>query len=258
MPIITLTSDLGERDHYVAALKGVLLSALPTLQIVDVSHQIAPFDIAHAAFVLKNAYRHFPKGTVHMVSVESSDNQKSKILLIKNGEHFFIGFDNGLFSLIFEETVEAIYRIEDSENRKSTFPFRDQMAPIAISLLNGSNPENLGTRIDAYKQKQQIQPILDSNTLRGSILYFDHYGNAMSNISKRLFEEAIGNGRFSISFKRNETVQKISQTYSDVPEGEKLCLFNADGFLELAINKGEARRLFGLKIGDIIEIEFQQ
>lgn len=256
MPFITLTSDLGERDHYVAAVKGALYSACPEIRIVDISHQINHFDISHAAFVLKNAYHHFPDGSIHLVSVESTDKPNARLLLVKKNRHHFVAYDNGIVSLLFDDGPDEIFHIPQLEGQTGTFPFREIMVDIACKLVNGSTAEELGIPISEYEERQKLQPVLNGNSLRGVILYFDHYGNAMTNISRSLFEETIGDKRFSISFKNNETVRNISLTYNEVPEGEKLCIFNSDGYLEIAINKGQARQLFGLKIGDFIQIEF--
>jgi len=256
MPFITLTSDLGERDHYVAAVKGALYSACPDIRIVDISHQISHFDIAHAAFVLKNAYHHFPDGSIHLVSVESTDKPDARILLVRKNRHFFVAYDNGIISLLFDDGPDEIFHILREEGPAGTFPFREIMVDIACRLVNGSTAEALGVRVSEYEERQKPQPVLNGNSLRGAILYFDHYGNAMTNISRSLFEEIIGDKRFSIAFKNNETVRSISMSYNEVPEGEKLCIFNSEGYLEIAINKGQARQLFGLKIGDLIQIEF--
>ncbi len=256
MPFITLTSDLGERDHYVAAVKGALYSACADIRIVDISHQISHFDIAHAAFVLKNAYHHFPEGSIHLLSVESTDKPDARILLVKKKGHFFVGYDNGIFSLLFDDGPDEIFHIPGKEGRASTFPFREIMVDVACKLVNGTKAEALGVAVSEYVERQKLQPVLNGNSLRGAILYFDHYGNAMTNISRTLFEEIIGEKRFSIAFKNNETVRSISLSYNEVPEGEKLCIFNSEGYLEIAINKGQAKQLFGLKIGDLIQIEF--
>jgi S-adenosylmethionine hydrolase len=257
MPTITLTSDLGERDHYVAAVKGNLLRQCPDVSIIDISHQVTPFDIFQAAFVLQNAYRHFPGDTIHLVSVESSARGDDKILLLHFDGHYFIGYDNGIFSLIFQDQPEAVYELKRDHVSHPTFLFRDVMVQSAIDLLKGKKPEEVGNKMAQIKQREPLKPVISDHSIRGNIVYFDHYGNAMTNIKEPLYKSIGRQRRFRLHFKRNESLQEVSTHYNSVPEGEKLCLFNTSGYLEIAINKGEARKLFGLNIGDIVQMDFE-
>lgn len=256
MPIITLTSDLGERDHYVAAVKGNLLRQQPGISIIDISHQVTPFDIFQAAFVLQNAYRHFPGQTIHLVSVESSARSDDRILLLHHDDHYFIGYDNGLFSLVFQERPKEIYELAMEHVSHPTFLFRDVMVQAAIRLVEGQRPQELGEQLTQISEKEPLKPVITDHAIRGNIIYFDRYGNAMTNIRESLFESIGENRKFTLFFKRNESLDAISTHYNSVPEGEKLCLFNTSGYLEIAINKGDAAKLFGLNIGDIVQMEF--
>jgi S-adenosylmethionine hydrolase len=256
MSVITLTSDIGETDYYLGAVKGKILSLCPDVRIVDISNHVTPFDIFRAAFILKNAWPDFPQNTIHIVNVKSTDDDTNRILLIEKEGHYFIGFDNGLFSLVFKEMPSIIHEINIEDKPEYTFIMKDIMVALACKIVNGTPLSQLGQSANNIKQLQTLQPVLNDNTLRGNIIYTDRYGNAMTNIKRDYFNQ-VRNGRgFRINFMKYDNISSISSKYSDVPEGEKVCIFNAAGYLEIAINKGKANELFGLKLGDYIQIEF--
>jgi S-adenosylmethionine hydrolase len=256
MSIITLTSDIGETDYYLGAVKGKILSSCPDVRIVDISNQVAPFDIFKAAFILRNAWTDFPEKTVHIVNVHSTDDDSNRILLIEKNNQYFIGFDNGLFSLVFDEIPENVYEINIEQKSNYTFIMKDIMAGLACKIVHGKTLEQLGQTAANIKTLQTLHPVLIDNTLRGNIIYTDRYGNAMTNIRKDYFNQVKNGRKFSMNIMKYERISKISSSYSDVPEGEKVCVFNAAGYLEIAINKGKASELFGLNLGDYIQIEF--
>ncbi len=259
MSIITLTTDLGIKDFYLAAVKGSILSSLPDATIVDITHQIPSYHITQAAFILENSYFHFPIGTVHLVSVDNSYQSDARFVAVKANGHFFIGPDNGLFTLFLppeqiEKIVKINLRIQDDYVH---FPIKDILVKSAVHLAKGGTMELIGRKISNLNYKTIIQPMIEKDAIRGSVIYVDSFQNAISNITRDIFESVAKGRNFQILFKGNETVSKISLQYSDVIEGEKLCLFGITGHLEIAINKGKASSLLGLGINEKILIQFK-
>lgn len=273
MQIITLTTDLGLTDHYVASLKGQLYSSLAEVNIVDISHDIQPFNIAQAAFFVNNVLRDFPPGTVHFLGVDalpqiSIGNPESNLYptVMKLDGHYFVGCDNGIFSLINGyKNAEKIVRIDDFSSKFALrFPTRYIYLPTIVKLIeNRGNLDELGEPVDHVKKVFTTQPILEKNLIKGSVIHLDKYGNVIVNITEKLFNE-IGNGNpFTIYFKNSQYfIESISKNYYEVPTAEKLALFNESGYLEIAINKGVrgngggAGSLLGLGVGDTIRMEF--
>ena len=259
MPIITLTTDLGIKDFYLAAVKGFILSNLPETKIVDITHQVPSFNITQAAFILGNAFHYFPEGTVHLVSVDNSYQADAKFVAVKAHGHYFIGPDNGIFSLFLQnENIEKIVKInlrilDDYKH----FPIKDILVKSAVHLAKGGSMEFLGRKINHLNVRTIIQPVINKDQIRGSIIYVDSFRNAVTNITRELFEKEVAGRAFTILFKRNETLETIHTQYSDVLEGEKLALFGITGYLEIAINKGEAASLLGLHTGESIIINFK-
>lgn len=265
MPIVTLISDLGTKDYYVASVKGALLALAPAATIVDVSHEIPPFDIFQAAFNLKNAFPHFPEGTLHVIGVETAGTKHARNLAIKYRGQYFFGTDNGIFSLIFEEEPEQIVEIIlGSEDGNIIFPMRDILAKSAGFVANGGNLEVLGPKSKTFAQRAIFNPVTTANEIRGTVIYVDTYGNVFTNITLKDFERIRGLRNFAIYFSgANQPIRKISEHYGEVPEGERLAIFSSSGYLQIAINKGVqgsgggASQLFGLKLNHSVRIEFE-
>ncbi len=259
MTIVTLTTDLGTRDHYVGGVKGELLRALPHIQIIDISHDITPFNIMHGSFVLKNCYHHFPDGTFHLIGVNMLYEENAQFLIVVKGQHTFIGPDNGIFGLLWDgEPADKAFRLflNDME-KKSTLPMKDLYVRAMKHLLIERNIEKISEKIPSFRQSTMGRPIVSPDHIRGSIIYFDHFENAIVNIQKEEFESIRKGRKFIFYFKRYDDVESICENYSDVPESEKLCMFNSSGYLEIAINKGNARGLLNLSVGDIVQVEFR-
>ncbi len=257
MPIVTLTSDLGNKDYYVAIIKGKILSQAENVNIVDISHEIAPFNIQEAAFLLKNSFFHFPAGTIHLVSVHAEKREATKCLLILYKKHYFVGIDNGLFSLLFDEHPQKIIEIQNGKVPASSFITKDVLCDVVGDILAGKSIESLGNVIQSIESKTYLNPPDNAYLMRVNIIYIDRFGNLILNITKDKFENTRAGRNFVINYKRNEELREISDTYGDVSEGERLCLFNASGYLEIAINKGNANQLLGLHLDNTIQIEFE-
>ena len=248
MPIITLTSDIGQHDFLVGAVKGQLLMADPGLIIVDITHQLSPFNYPQAAYVCRNAIRHFPKGTFHLVMVNLFDEKDELLLMVSHNGHFIGCADNGLLTMILEETPQkAVALPMDRSARQSTVHCAAVFAKAFSDLAAGKRIDELGDAGVSIRVKNPLQPMLGNNWMEGQIIFIDNFENVIVNIHKDEFETQRKGRSFKIVFKRDEVIDKISETYADVHEGEKLALFNSANYLEIAINKGNAAGLFGLQ-----------
>jgi len=257
MPIVTLTSDLGFKDYYVAIVKGKILTQVPTAQLVDITHEITPFNIQEAAFVLKNTFSHFPEKTIHLVSVHAETRIDTKIVVVQHANQYFVGMDNGLFALMLDDLPHKIVEILQVNYSPTTFTAKDKLSNVVVDLLLGKNFQSLGVSLSTLETKTYLRPPENNFIIRANIVYIDRYGNLITNMSKSRFEKIRAGRDFIINYKRNEELREISTTYNDVPEGERVCLFNSSGNLEIAINKGNANQLLGLHLDHTIQIEFE-
>lgn len=248
MALITLTSDIGRQDFLTGAVKGRLMNINPSFIIVDISHELSPFNYPQAAYVCRNAIRHFPKGTFHIVIVNLFDQKQNHLLLVEH-EHQYIGCaDNGLITMILEEKPEKIIGLPlSSSEQKSTLYCASVLGRAYQKILDGTPWEEIGHNDFSIEVKNHLRPLLGSKFIEGQIIFIDNFENVIINITKEEFEEQRKGRSFKIVFKRDEVIDKISETYADVAESEKLALFNAAGYLEIAINKGNAAGLFGLE-----------
>lgn len=256
MPIITLTTDFGLKDHYAPSLKGALLRQLPSAVIVDISHQIPPYDFGQAAYVLGHAFHEFPDGTIHIVAVGSGGGGRFNHVALKLQNHYFIGCDNGIFSLLStEETPESVVEISAAGKEPSTFVARDLYLPNAIKLAKGVSLALLGPSQSGVAQRiRQISPP-EEDVLKGNVVYIDAFSNLITNITGEDFDR-VGKGRaFAIDLIRDE-ITELHRTYGDVPEGEKIAFFNSAGVLEIAVNNGNALGLLNLRLNSVVRITF--
>jgi len=258
MAIITLTTDLGDKDIYQAALKGSILKLLPSVNIVDITNNVSAFNIQQAAFILKNSFHYFPDNTVHLIGIDTVFNTSTKFLAIKYNNHYFVGADNGIFSLMFKTIPAEMVEINIMQDLKFLhFPLADIFVKAACHLATGGKLEDIGEPIDTIENKMTLQPVVEKNLIKGSVIYIDAFQNVITNITKDFFNSVQQGRRFILYFKRNETISELSWHYNEVPEGEKLCLFGISDHLEIAINKGNASGLLGLNLGDSVILDFQ-
>ncbi len=258
MAIITLTTDLGDKDIYQAALKGSILKLLPAVNIVDITHSVAAFNVQQAAFILKNSFYYFPENTVHLIGIDTVYNSDTKYLAVKYKNHYFVGSDNGIFSLMFNGEPDEIVEINIMQDLKFLhFPLADIFVKAACHLADGGKLNKIGLPITNIEKKMNLQPIVEKNVIKGSVIYIDSFQNVITNITKEFFNKVQQGRRFTLYFKRNETINQLSWHYNEVPEGEKLCLFGISDHLEIAINKGNASGLLGLGLGDSVIIDFE-
>jgi len=258
MAIITLTTDLGDKDIYQAALKGSILKLLPTVNIVDITNNVAPFNIQQAAFILKNSFHYFPDATVHLIGIDTVFNTSTRYLAIKYRNHYFVGADNGIFSLMFNAAPDEVVEINIMQDLKFLhFPLADIFVKAACHLANGGTLSQIGLPVLSIENKMNLQPVIEKNLIKGSVIYIDSFQNVITNVTKELFNRVQQGRHFVLYFKRNETINHLSWHYNEVPEGEKLCMFGISDHLEIAINKGNASGLLGLSLGDSVIIDFE-
>ena len=256
MAIVTLTTDWGHRDHHLAAFKGSLLSLLPAITIVDITHDVNPHDTLQASFILKNAYRQFPEGTVHFSGLMGVPaGSQPELLIVQSEGHSFVGMDNGLFSLVLGERPRRILSVPTPSDHPGGW--RNAATACICSLLSGTGV------VEGVEERTKMmttfspQPMTDADSMRATVVYVDEFENLVLNITREQFDSHCKQRKFSIEMRRvNQPIQRISQWYNEVDEGELLALFNSDGLLEIALNKANASGLLGIKLYDSIRINF--
>jgi S-adenosylmethionine hydrolase len=254
-PIVTLTTDFGWRDPHLALLKGKILTHAPNARIIDISHDVTPYNMVQGAFIFRHAWRAFPVGTIHVVSVHDFPDPDSRFLVLAQDGHYFIGPDNGLFSLVFSRRPAGCFALANTD-LDSTFPLADLYGQAVGHLAQDFPPGGLGEAVEDWTERITFQPVTGPNHIRGTVVYIDRFDNVVLNISRELFE-SVGKGRpFQLFFKRHDPITELSTHFYDVPVGEALCRFNAANLLEVAINLGPAASLLGLQLEDVVQIDF--
>ncbi len=246
MPIITLTTDFGSHSHFVAELKGKIAKILPECTVIDITHSISPFKLIETSFILKNSIFHFPANTIHAVGVDSSLDVHKALIIGQMNNQFLVAADNGIIPMVFSEGEFTYKRFEVSESDyfsfKNSFPNYIKLlidCDYHLEKLNGKQ-ENI---INMVMQK----PVVKGNIIMFNIIYFDTFGNAYTTLTRDFFEATVGIKKFTIQLSRFETVDEIHTSYSDVAEGGKVCFFDENNYLVIAINRGRAEQLLGLK-----------
>ena len=274
MSIITLTSDYGLKDHFVGALKGKILSEYSEALIIDISHEIDPFNTLEASYIIGASYASFPKGTVHLIGVDMESNKENQHIVMQWNDHYFIAADNGILSMLSQKIVpQKMVAINIHDRLPSEATDLDVFVKVACHLAKGGLMNVIGKEINTIKHVTNLQATIseDGNSLKGNVIYIDHFGNVITNISKKYFIEVAKGRPYEIVLK-TKNIKTILPNYSAIAssekypiksyEGEKLAIFNEAGFLEIAIFRsnpskvGSANSLLGLNYRDIINIEF--
>jgi S-adenosylmethionine hydrolase len=273
--IITLTSDFGTKDFSVAAVKATLLGLQSNVTIVDISHEIAPYNIFETAFILNSVYSNFPEKTIHIIGVNAAFSKTNKHLIVSLENHIFIGADNGIFSLLNPlGKIQKIIEIQHPKSEISNFPMKDIFCEIAIKIQQNIPLDHFGKKIKTVLEWKRTNPIFSgTHEMIGHIEYIDRFGNLITDISKKIFYQFKKNKKFEI-FASSAKIDKVYHKYDDFSEdkstnqnlksksGMALAIFNSLDLLEIALYKsdphhiGSASDLLGLKVGDTIKIVF--
>jgi S-adenosylmethionine hydrolase len=259
MTIVTLTTDWNTNDYYVGAIKGKILSQSSQAQVVDISHQVTAFNITQAAFILRNCFYNFPKGSVHIIGVNTEGGKDMPFLLVEYKKHYFIGTDNGIFGLLFSEEPDRIIELKSPAELKSFTSF-SIFAAAASRLANGEKPDALGKLVKKYQERIPLRAAIDKSGITGSVIYIDSFRNAITNITRDLFDR-IGEGRAFEIYPQNNyyTITRLNNYYHETAPGEILAIFNSVGLLEIAINKGNAADLLNLSTSSSsIRVKFKE
>lgn len=274
MSIITITTDYGLKDHFVGAIKGKILSDAKNAIIVDISHDISPFNSTEASYIISSCYNNFPKGTVHLIGVDAEQNRETQHIAMLWNDHYFICADNGILSMLIQNSKpQELVQINFPSSITNNVSDIDILIKAATHLSLGGNIIDLGTTIYAIKEVTELTATVseDLNIIKGYVVYIDNFGNVVTNISQTLYEQVAKGRNCEIRFKTNRLTTLVKK-YSDIAtsdkypiknyEGLQLALFNQAGFLEIAIFRsnpktvGSAKSLLGLDYRDVITVAF--
>ena len=259
MHIITLTSDWNNDDFYLASIKGKLLSRCPGTTIVDLSHKVEPFKQTQAAFIIRNSFRNFPEGTIHIIAVNTEPEKGKSLLAARIAGQYFICTDNGILGMLGESEPEQVVVLPDNQAHSTTFIAFGIFADVACSLAEGKALEDLGAITEEYRKPASLKPTLGESSITGSVIYLDTYQNAITNISKEFFERIVGESDFQIFVQsKHYMLESINTRYNETPDGELLAIFNSLGLLEIAIRNGNAAGLLRLSTDSTIRIDFKE
>ncbi|MFN8436057.1 MAG: SAM-dependent chlorinase/fluorinase [Cytophagales bacterium] len=254
MSVITFISDFGWKDHYVASIKAKISAFNQNLKVIDITHEIEPNNIRHASYVLKNVYKDFPDGTVHLVAVNSwSEPEDSNLIALKMDNHYFVGFNNGIFSLLNPNMSSlVICELNSVKTNTGSFPEKNILALAAAQLASGANLYDLGKQLMNIKKLLFSLPYYKENCLVGQIVHIDRYGNAITNINDReinlepkYYESTLQLGRHKVQF---------GIDFTSVAKGEMFAFFNNDHNLCIGIKSGDASKLLGATVGSEVKL----
>ena len=254
--IITFLTDFGLTDAYTAMMKGVVLSINREAEMIDITHSINVGSISQGAGILKEAYRYFPKGTVHVAVVDPGVGSNRRLIAVKAASQFFVGPDNGIFWPVIKENPDAEI-VELTEKRyflpgiTNTFHGRDVFAPVAAHISLGADICDLGRLISDPEDLTLPRPYLKDDFLKGEIIRIDHFGNLITNISARELKDFLGGKKPAINL-GGYKISEICSTYSDKDKGELIALINSSNYLEIAVNMGKASEYLGKSPDEII------
>ena len=253
-PLVTLTTDFGRADFHLPRLRGCLLGEFPGLRLVDITHEVPPYDIVRAAHIFGRSWSHFPKGTIHLISVNDYYQPRGRFLALRHEGHYFLAPDNGLLGLVLADINRSELFALDNYRAGDLLP--TVYARAVAHLAVGKPFHEIGIPATTMTERLAFQPVIGPNYIRGTAVFIDRFDNVTTNITRELFED-VGRGRgFQLLVKRNTPIDALSFRYFDVPEGEALCRFNSDDYLEIAINLGRAASLLGIGVEDMVQVEF--
>lgn len=251
MAVITLTTEWRADDYYFGIIRGTIERLCPGARVIVNASSLPPLNTAHAAFVVRNTFHHYPEGSVHIICVNTEAGEKTQHLLVKSHNHYFIGTDNGIFNLILNGEPELAVILEGIDKESEALLF----ARTAAAILSGDRPETTGVVVAKVREMVPLRATIDSNAVNGSVIFIDSYGNAITNVTRDIMSRVFGNAGFVIYIQSNKhRVDRLSSAYNEVPVGELLARFNGLDLLEIAINGSNVSELFGLEPGSVVRI----
>ncbi len=259
IPVITLTTDFGLADPYVAEMKAVILRINPDARIVDITHQVEKFNIRNGAFILAAASPYFPKGTIHVAVVDPGVGTKRKPILVETEKDFFIGPDNGVLTLAAKnQGIKHVYEITNPKfmlpKISQTFHGRDIFAPAAAYLSKGIKPSEFGSEIRKFTVPKFAKVAKKSDTLIGEVIHIDDFGNIITNFTVEHLKALRVKDYVDLRLRDNRLTLKLCKAYAEVKAGEPLAIIGSHDFLEISVNMGSAAQAFKVKIGDTVTL----
>lgn len=256
-PIVTLTTDFGLSDHYVGTMKGVILGICPNAQIVDISHEVAAYGVSEGAYLIAQAYRYFPKKTVHVIVVDPGVGSSRRAIVAEAGGQFFVAPDNGVLGMIYEREKHKVRLIANDryfvKPVSQTFHGRDIFSPAGAHLAAGVKPSRLGKRIEDYVRPEFAKPEqTKGGTWKGSVLKIDRFGNLVTNFRASDFPKLGGSG-FSLTV-GSCRITELARNYAERPTGEFFAIIGSGGYVEVSLNRDSAARKIGCAPGSLVEL----
>jgi len=244
-PLVVILTDFGSRSPFPGIMKGVMLAINPELKFVDLSNDITPYNVIEALFILKHSLYYFPDGSIFLVVVDPGVGSERKGLIVKTKKHIFVAPDNGVLSFIFDTNPEIWEITYKPERLSNTFHGRDIFAPVAAKLSLGVDPRTLGKRYYNPVRIKIPEPEIKKDKILGHVIFIDNFGNCTTNIEKKHLH---GIPRALII--KNQRIEKFVTSYSEAKKGKPVMITNSFGFLEIAINQGNASKTLGIEVGD--------
>ncbi len=263
--IVTLTTDFGTKDSFAASVKGVILKINQQAEVMDITHEVGPQDIWEAAFTLKTAYNFFPKGTVHLAVVDPGVGSGRRPIIVVTESYYFVGPDNGIFSLIFQEAERLrVHHITAGHyflpNPGPTFHARDIFAPVAAWLAKGIPSGNFGDVIEDYVKLNVPVPKTSASGIEGHVIHIDRFGNVITNITYKQLQSLVREGQdvppLTVSLGGRQ-IKGLKKFYAEAAPGEPSAIFNSSGYLEIFLFKQNARTALSLKRGEPVRLILQ-
>lgn len=256
--VITIISDYGLGSHYAASIMGKAATLLPQVKFIPLTHQLPVFDITQAAFYLRQVYKEFPQGTWHIIGLDTNIVLHKQFLVVKANNQFFIGADNGIFSILFEEAPQEVWKISaDFYTNTELFAEKNVFLTFIARYLKSNSFEGIAVPGLVQTVKKSLAPVIDADgKIVGTILMVDQYQNGITNIDKALFEKAREGRNFKIFYIKRHFIDKINTHYHEGQEGDDMVLFNEMDLLEIAIFRGKGAQLLGLRVGANVIVEF--
>ncbi|MFQ5542791.1 MAG: S-adenosyl-l-methionine hydroxide adenosyltransferase family protein [Nitrospiria bacterium] len=255
-----MTTDFGCRDYFIGSMKGVLLQQVPSVRLIDITHNIPRHDVISGAFVINESFRYFPFGTIHLIVVDPGVGTDRKKIIVSYGNHFFVTPDNGLLTYILKEKECRVFEVGEGSLLKfqdsPTFAGRDHFAPIAACLAKGINPASLGTEITTGRQIKKLFPQKKGNHISGNIVYFDHFGNAITNLRRSFIQTNEKNiDDFTVFIEgQGRGFSTIKKNYKEGQKEKGNLIFNSSGNLEIFVPEGSAKNILNLKIMNRVQL----